>query len=365
MAEYPGARVHTKRFTACLLSAICFALSTPSPPPVALAADDVCTPDAPRFQGRLADLATAIGSAIGDPLDCPRGAGDQTDGDLEQPTTTGLAYADGLRGDAGFTNGFERWYLDADGLWYFSSPDAPPEPLHSIAGGADLGAPQPLLPLARSVRCPVLYTHEVGSQANFSRLLSALLTAGYHPVSLASVDLAMQGQTDVPRGCLVLSFDDALLSQYTNAMPVLARYGVPAAFFVMPDFSDGVHRYMGEREIKALHDAGLEVEAHTCHHANLVRLAPRGDGPLMAELLDCKRRIESIIGAPVDYLAYPDGATSPSVLNAVARAGYRAAFTTRPSALLAPGAALQLPRIRYDINEAPASVLRRIKAAGG
>jgi peptidoglycan/xylan/chitin deacetylase (PgdA/CDA1 family) len=357
--------MHTKRFSAWLILLVGVALSWPSGAPVALAADDVCTPDTPRFQGRLADLAAAIGSPIGDPLDCPRPGDDQAPGNLEQPTTTGLAYADPIQDDAGFTNGFQRWYLDADGLWYFSSPEAVPEPLHSIPAGGDLGAPQPLLPLARSVRCAVLYTHEVGSQANFSRLLSGLLAAGYRPTSLARVDLAMQGQADPPPGCVVLSFDDALLSQYTNALPVLARYGAPAAFFVMPGFSDGVHRYMGERELKALHDAGLEVEAHTCHHANLVRLAPRGDGPLMAELLDCKRRIESIIGAPVDYLAYPDGATSPTVLNAVARAGYRAAFTTRPSALLAPGAALQLPRIRYDINEAPAAVVRRIKLAGG
>jgi peptidoglycan/xylan/chitin deacetylase (PgdA/CDA1 family) len=356
--------MHAKRFSAWLLALCLLALCWPSVAPVALAADDACTPEAPRFQNRLADLAAAIGSAIGDPLDCPRHGEDQAPGGLEQPTTTGLAYTDPFQGDAGFTNGFERWYLDTDGLWYLSSPDAPPEPLHAIAGGGDL-APQPLLPLARSVRCPVLYTHEVGSQASFSRLLSGLLVAGYHPTSLARVDLAMQGQAEPPPGCVVLSFDDALLSQYTNALPVLARYGVPAAFFVMPDFSDGVHRYMGEREIKALHDADHEVEAHTCHHANLVRLAPRGDGPLMAELLDCKRRVESIIRAPVDYLAYPDGATSPTVLNAVARAGYRAAFTTRPSALLAPAAALQLPRIRYDVNEAPANVLRRLKAAGG
>jgi peptidoglycan/xylan/chitin deacetylase (PgdA/CDA1 family) len=330
------------------------------------AADEVCTSDALTFQGRLADLALALGSTIGDPIECQHPSGDPAAGSIEQSTTTGLAYADALQTEAGFTNGFERWYLDTGGLWYFSSPGAVPEPLHAIAttGGA-LGAPQSLLPLARSVRCPILYTHEVFSQVNFGRMLVGLMAAGYRPTSLASVDLAMQGQADTPPGCLVLSFDDALYSQYTNALAVLAAYGVPAVFFVMPGFSDGVHRYMGEKEIKALHDAGHEVEAHTCNHANLVRLAPRGDGPLMAELLDCKRRIETIVGAPVDYLAYPDGATSPTVLNAVARAGYRAAFTTRPSAQLAASAALQLPRIRYDINEAPAGVVRRIHLAGG
>lgn len=328
------------------------------------AAGTACSSDAPSFEARLADLAQAIGSAIGDPLECEHPGDGSSPGSTQQHTTLGVAYADAARDEAGFSNGFERWFLDDDGLWYFASPDAEPEPLHSIAGGG-LDGPQPLLPLSRSLVCPVLYTHEVVSQANFSRLLGALIAAGYHPTSMASVDMAMQGQADRPPGCLVLTFDDALYSQYANALPVLARYGVQAVFFVMPGFSDGVHRYMGPNEIKALHDAGHEVEAHTCNHANLVRLAPRGDGPLMAELLDCKRRIESIVGAPVDYLAYPDGATSPTVLNAVTRAGYRAAFTTRPSAVLSASTPLLLPRIHYDISEAPAGVVRRIRAAGG
>jgi peptidoglycan/xylan/chitin deacetylase (PgdA/CDA1 family) len=133
----------------------------------------------------------------------------------------------------------------------------------------------------------------------------------------------------------------------------------------MPGFADGVHRYMSSAELRAVRDAGHEVEAHTCNHANLVRLAPRGDALLMAELLDCKRRIQAITGAPIYYLAYPDGATSPTVLNAVSRAGYRAAFTTRPWAVLTASSPLLWPRIRYDAREAPATVVHRIRAAGG
>ena len=53
------------------------------------------------------------------------------------------------------------------------------------------------------------------------------------------------------------------------------------------------------------------------------------------------------------------------IRNAVARAGYRAAFTTRSSAVLPASAPLLLPRIRYDVSEAPAGVVRRIRAAGG
>jgi peptidoglycan/xylan/chitin deacetylase (PgdA/CDA1 family) len=219
--------------------------------------------------------------------------------------------------------------------------------------------------MTRNLICPVLYTHEVPSQASFKAFITGLLAAGYRPTSLASVDLAMEGQAQRPPGCLVLTFDDGLYSQYANALPVLSVYQLAAVFFVMPAYADGVHRYMGAAELKALADAGHEVAAHTCNHTNLARLALRGEAPLMTELLDCKQRIEAITGVPIWYFAYPDGATSPTVLSAVARAGYRAAFTTRPSAYLSASSPLLLPRIRYAVGEAPASVVRRIRAAGG
>lgn len=233
------------------------------------------------------------------------------------------------------------------------------------ASTGDIHAATASLPLTRSIVCPVLYTHQVASPTALSRVLEALLGAGFRPTTLASVDLAMQGQSDPPPGCLVLTFDDALYSQYANALPVLAAYQVPAVFFVMPAFGDGVHRYMAAAELRALRDAGHEVEAHTCNHPNLVRLALVGDAQLMAELLDCKQRIERIVETPVAYFAYPYGTANGDVLNGVMRAGYRAAFTTRSSALLNVSNPLLLPRIRYDVGEAASGILRRIRIAGG
>src|SRR6266545_7918383 len=84
-----------------------------------------------------------------------------------------------------------------------------------------------LLPWTRAIVCPVLYTHEVVSQAVLRRFVAGLLGAGYQPTALATVDLAMSGQIDPPRGCVVLTFDDGLMSQYQNAAPVLSDMGVP------------------------------------------------------------------------------------------------------------------------------------------
>jgi len=220
-------------------------------------------------------------------------------------------------------------------------------------------------PWTRSIVCPVLYTHEVPSQAVLRRFLIGLLAAGYQPSSLATVDGAMSGTADIPRGCVVLTFDDGLLSQYLNALPVLTDLALPGVFFVLPGFNDGVHRYMGTPELQALAQAGLEVELHTCNHANLPLLARRNLDAFFAELLDCKRILEGITSQRVDYVAYPYGAFDATVLDAVARFGFRAGFTTRASAVLAYTSPFTLPRIHYDPGEALATVLRRIRATGG
>ena len=237
--------------------------------------------------------------------------------------------------------------------------------LSVAADGSDdqSAAGQP--PWTRSIVCPVLYTHEVPSQATFRRFLTGLVSAGYHPSSLATIDGAMSGTADVPRGCVVLTFDDGLLSQYLNALPVLTDLALPAVFFVLPGFNDGVHRYMGAPELQAVAQAGQEVELHTCNHANLPLLARRNLSAFFAELEDCKHILEDITSQRVDYVAYPYGAFDATVLDAVTRFGFRAAFTTRFSALLPYGSPYTLPRIHYDPGEPLATVLRRIRTAGG
>src|SRR5207248_6939423 len=96
-----------------------------------------------------------------------------------------------------------------------------------------------------SIVCPGLYGHEIVSQAVLRRFLVGLIGSGYQPVPLWVVDAAMAGAMDPPKNCVVLSFDDGLQSQFVNGLPVFTDLSVPAVFFVLPGFGDGVHRYMG------------------------------------------------------------------------------------------------------------------------
>ncbi len=305
----------------------------------------------PAFGADLAGLQVAVGDAMGEPIDCEQAL--DVAGNTMQHTSTGTAFFTPASDDAVFTDGYHRWELNADGLLYWSGPDATPLRMDGLSDGPAAWV-QP-------ATCAVLYTHEIPSAASFRQFLVGIQQVGLRPVSFAAVDAKMSGLANLPRGCVVLSFDDALASQVRNALPVLRDLNVTGMFFVMPGFQDGVHQYMDNAGIRALQDAGQIVGAHTCHHATLTLLPPQ---PMMAELADCKRQIENIIGAPVRYLAYPNGAVNQTVVAGATQAGYRAAFTTRASAVLRPEQPFLLPRVEYTVGESAAAVAQRVQAAG-
>jgi peptidoglycan/xylan/chitin deacetylase (PgdA/CDA1 family) len=324
-------------------------MPAPSTPAAPLAA--YCdTPGPPALAPSFAPLEEQLGETMGEPGECPHTDADI--GDLQQRTTTGLAWQAAGGDLVGFTDGYRHWELRDDGLVFSEAPERP-----FLAVKTDAWT--------RSIRCPILYGHEVPSAPALGSLVTVLMNAGYRPTTLARVEAAMTGRADPPPDCLVLTLDDGLLSQFVSGLPALRTLGVPATFFVLPGFADGVHRYMGGAEYRALRDAGMEVMAHTCHHADLPRLARVNPVAFFAELADCKRDLENVLGQEVPYVAYPNGSYDAGVMAAAERAGYHAGFSTRASALLTPAARFALPRIQLQVGEAPARVLARIRAAGG
>jgi peptidoglycan/xylan/chitin deacetylase (PgdA/CDA1 family) len=213
----------------------------------------------------------------------------------------------------------------------------------------------------RAVRCPMVYYHEVPRPAAFAAQLATFLQAGYRPVTMGQLVDALEGRGEPPVGCLVLTFDDGLASQMSGALPVLQNFSVPATFFVMPSFRDGVHRYMSTDDFRTLRDAGMEVGSHTLNHANLPRLLRLNYGALLSELSDSKAWLEQELGQPVNILAYPSGAWDYPTAEAVRRAGYRAAASTMPGSMQRPEDLYWLHRIRADPWEPPETVLARLR----
>jgi peptidoglycan/xylan/chitin deacetylase (PgdA/CDA1 family) len=83
-------------------------------------------------------------------------------------------------------------------------------------------------------------------------------------------------------------------------------------------------RLLDWAQVRAMHGAGFTIGSHTCTHAPLTQGGPE---EVRHELARSRRRLEEELGAPVRHLAYPDGRFDGAVVDAVAEAGYGAAFT--------------------------------------
>lgn len=127
----------------------------------------------------------------------------------------------------------------------------------------------------------------------------------------------------VPDKLVVLTFDDAVLSHYTNVAPLLKKYKFGATFFIAeflkPAFSDKT-LYLSWTQIAKLHKMGFEIANHTQNHTHVNKM----DSEHFVEELtyiENKARAAKIKKALVSF-AYPGYDTHPSAINVLQKKGY-------------------------------------------
>ncbi len=135
-----------------------------------------------------------------------------------------------------------------------------------------------------------------------------------------------KANTLITNKIVVLTFDDAVKSQYTVVAPLLKKYGFGATFFVceFPDMFGDSSNSMSWAEIKQLSDWGFEIGNHTQHHIHINDLSPE-DFKEEIEYID--RKCELLhIPKPVNF-AYPGYITDSSKIEILKQLGYVTART--------------------------------------
>ena len=211
---------------------------------------------------------------------------------------------------------------------------------------------------ARQVRVPILMYHYVRTNPiardlvgadlsvepqSFAREMLMLSKAGMHTITFDDLYAALTQGHELPSHPVILTFDDGYEDFYTAAFPVLQALQMKATSFIITGKA-GWKGYMTWDQMREIDRSGLvQFESHTVNHVELNAISP---SKAEQELIDSKSVLETELGKPVKYLAYPSGRFNATVANLAQAVGYEAAVTTQYGSLHSTSDLLTLSRVR-------------------
>ncbi len=222
-------------------------------------------------------------------------------------------------------------------------PSAPPVP-DGVARTADV----PILmyhyiSAAPSARDLIRYGLSVRPDM-FEAQLKLLHDNGFTTITLRDVYNYLAVGTPLPDKPIVLTFDDGYLDNYTNAFPILQKYGMVGTFFVLTGRADaGDPAYLSWDMIQAMSNAGMDVQLHARDHLDMRN---RSYDWLVFQIVGGRQSIEGHTGKPVIFMAYPSGKYDANVLRFLKATNFWAAVTTAYGSQHTLGDALIWDRIR-------------------
>jgi len=207
---------------------------------------------------------------------------------------------------------------------------------------------------------PILLYHRFGpvvadsmtvTTAVFESHLKALRDNGVEIVPLGRA-LEMTFGAGVPPGrrCVALVADDAHVSVFTTALPLLRKYNAPMTLFVYPSAVSNASYAMTWDQLRELKATGLfDFQSHTYWHPNFKKerekLPPAEFEKLVhMQLTKSREKLEKELGQKVDLLAWPFGIYDPGLMDKAAAAGYAAAFTIERHPVTRRDHPMALPR---------------------
>ena len=191
----------------------------------------------------------------------------------------------------------------------------------------------------------------VVSPSSFARQMALLSVLGYRALSMSDLMPYLAGACT---GKVVgLTFDDGFLNNLTNALPVLRRHGFTATCYAVSQYLGQTNVWdqaigvaqtplMSAAQLRQWVEAGLEVGAHTRHHARLLQLSDRQS---RQEIEESRAELESASGTPVTHFCYPYGEYLAEHAAMTENAGFATATTTRRGRCARGEDILQLPRV--------------------
>jgi peptidoglycan/xylan/chitin deacetylase (PgdA/CDA1 family) len=189
---------------------------------------------------------------------------------------------------------------------------------------------------------PVLVYHHIAAEVRgrvvvspraFEEQMRYLKARGFRVVTLSALVEFLARGRQLPRGAVVLTFDDGYRSFLDHAYPVLKELGFTATLFVYTDYVGTGRQSMSWTDLERLAREGFDVQAHSKTHGDLRRRRPETDAEysrrMELELGEPQALFERHLGRRTRLFAYPYGFHDDELVAKVREYGYEAAFTVR------------------------------------
>ncbi len=203
--------------------------------------------------------------------------------------------------------------------------------------------------LSVSPPIPILMYHHITEYTNdgnpsiyvspqhFEEQLQWLSDHGFQTVGLDS----FRHPTPTTGKPFVLTFDDGYQDAYTQAFPVLKKYGFQATFYIVTNDMDK-SGFLSENEMLEMKAAGMNFGSHSLSHPDLTGVFQR---QAEEEIYGSKKALERELGTPVTDFCYPGGTNDRNIENIIANSGYETATTTVDKVVSGPTDPFRLNRL--------------------
>ena len=160
------------------------------------------------------------------------------------------------------------------------------------------------------------------SPTDFEQMLQYLRDNGYRSVTTRELWWSLDQTAGLPQKPVMLTFDDGHDDAYSVVLPLLQKYGFTGVFFVTVNLVDRPG-YLARDQVKALADAGMDVESHAMDHVSMMARTLADQQYQMCRARDF---LSAWTGTDVRHFAYPSGDYNEASFTALQRCGYLSAY---------------------------------------
>ncbi len=181
---------------------------------------------------------------------------------------------------------------------------------------------------------PILNYHKVDNfyhalsiaPEEFEEQMAYLSENGFTTITPDQLMAYLNQDKALPEKPILITFDDGYLDNYTNAYPIMKKYGFTATIFLVTNKVGHEENFMTWDQVRTMQKDGFVFGSHTVSHAALTKVS---HDQAMMELSDSRKEMEHQLGVKTRYFAYPTGVYNHQIEEMVKLAGYKAAFTIR------------------------------------